>query len=39
MPGETVFTRISSGANVSDRFLLMLVIAAFDAVYAINPAV
>src|SRR6266436_5072153 len=36
-PGETVFTRISSGASDSDRFLLMLVIAAFDAVYATSP--
>src|SRR5439155_10362853 len=36
-PGETVFTRISSGASESDRFLLTLVIAAFDAVYATSP--
>src|SRR6476661_7733127 len=39
VPGETVFTRISSGARCSDRFLLMLVNAALAAVYAMRPAV
>src|SRR5258708_13370787 len=33
-PGETVLTRIPAGASASERFLLRLVSAAFDAVYA-----
>jgi hypothetical protein len=32
VPGETVLTRISSPASSAERFLLTLVIAAFDAV-------
>src|SRR5262245_62184992 len=36
-PGDTVFTRIPSGAKPSDRFFDKLVIADFAAVYAINP--
>src|SRR5262245_58977375 len=36
-PGDTVFTRIPSGANPKDRFFDRLVIADFAAVYAINP--
>jgi hypothetical protein len=31
-PGETVFTRIPSGASDSERFFDRLVSAAFDAV-------
>ena len=33
-PGDTVFTRMPSAASDSDRFFVMLVSAAFDAVYA-----
>src|SRR5437879_12135502 len=36
-PGDTVFTRIPSGASDCERFLLKLVSAAFAAVYATKP--
>src|SRR3954452_19160072 len=35
-PGETVLTRMPSGASDCDRFLLILVMAALAAVYATN---
>ena len=35
-PGETVLTKMPSGARVWLRFFEKLVSAAFDAVYAIN---
>src|SRR6185312_12462351 len=36
VPGETVLTRMPSGASVWDRFLVILVNAALAAVYAIS---